>query len=50
MKFLSCLTWLAGNLMAVNITLSEPVLGSFVLNFRMQLIKGHLAGEILLEF
>lgn len=50
MKFLSCLTWLTGDLIVVNIILSELVLGSFLLKGRLKFIRGHLVGEILLEF
>lgn len=46
MKFLSCLAWLSGDLIVVNIINPfEPVWGRFLLKGRVKFIKGHLAGE-----
>lgn len=50
MKFLKCLTWLAGNLIVMNTFLSAPILGSFALRGTLKFTTGHQAGEILLEF
>lgn len=49
MKCLNWLAWLTGDSIVVNIIPSEPGWGSFLLEGRLQFIKGHLAGEIFIK-